>query len=88
MEWIIGISAILAILFCAAVFTDKIIFDKKLQKIDPGMTGKEIQKAAHVKLKIIRIESNMYYARINSPLFIFRYQLTFRDGRLLQKHRI
>ena len=88
MEWLFAITAILTILLCALVFTDKIIFDKKLQKIDPGMTGKQIQAAANVKIKVIRIESNMYYAKISSPLTIFNYQLTFRDGRLLQKNRI
>ena len=88
MEWIFAIAAVLAVLFCAVVITDKIVFDKKLQQIEVGMTGKEVQRAANIKLKIIRLEKNMYYARISSPFSMFKYQLVFRDGKLLQKHRI
>lgn len=88
MEWIFASAAVLAVVFCAVVITDKIIFDKKLQNIEIGMTGKEIQRVANVRLKVIRLEKNMYYARINSPFSIFKYQLVFRDGKLLQKHRI
>lgn len=85
MEWIFAIAAILAVVFCTVVIADKIVFDKKLQNIEIGMTGKEIQKAANVKLKVIRLERNMYYARISSAFTIFKYQLVFRDGKLLQK---
>lgn len=88
MEWIFASAAIIAVLFCAVVITDKIIFDKKLARIESGMTGKQVQQAANIKLKIIRIEQNMYYARISSPFSIFKYQLIFRDGKLLQKHRL
>ena len=88
MEWIFASAAIIAVLFCAVVITDKIIFDKKLARIESGMTGKQVQQSANIKLKIIRIEQNMYYARISSPFSIFKYQLIFRDGKLLQKHRI
>lgn len=88
MEWFFAIAALLAVGFCVIVFADKITFDKKIQNIEQGMTGKQIENKANLKLDVIRIEGNTYYAKIYSPLKMFKYQLLFKDGKLLQKHRV
>lgn len=71
-----------ALAFAGCVITDKILISKKLKAMRAGMTGYQVQEAAKVKLKFISMSGEYYYAKVISPLRFFRYELTFKNGRL------
>ena len=87
IELVFSIISILSLVFCILVMTDMIIFLQKVKEIKTGMTGKEIQRITGLKLKIIRIESNVYYAQIISHFTMFKYRLVFCNGKLISKQR-
>lgn len=87
MEIFFCILAVLSLIFCSVVVVDKTIFDLNMRKIDPGMTGKEIERETGRKVTIVSIEKDRFYARIVSPLTLFRYRLIFINGKLVSKQR-
>lgn len=87
MEIFFSIVSILSLIFCILVIVDMTIFSSKMRNVSSGMTGKEIQDATGLKLKILKIESGVYYARIVSSLSFFHYRLVFCNGKLISKQK-
>ena len=87
VEIIFSIISVLSLIFCILVIVDSTIFSQKIKEVRTGMTGKEVQDITNMKLKILKIEGNVYYARISSYLTMFRYRLVFCNGKLISKQR-
>lgn len=87
VEVFFAIVSILSLLFCSAVIIDKTVFTQKVREISAGMTGREIQNITGLKVKITEVKGNVFYARINSTLSLFRYRLAFCNGKLVSKQR-
>ena len=87
VEIIFSIISILSLIFCILVIVDSTIFSQKIKEVRTGMTGKQVQEATNMKIRILKVEGNVYYARLSSYLTMFRYRLVFCNGRLLSKQR-
>lgn len=87
LEIIFAILSVLSLVFCVAVMIDMTIFNSKIRDVKSGMTGKEIQRITNLKLKILKIDGNVYYAQIISTLTMFKYRLVFCNGKLISKQR-
>lgn len=87
VEIFFSIISILSLAFCSIIIIDKSLFTQKLRNIEFGMTGKEVQEAANIRLEIVKIDGNIYYARIKSYLSLFKYRLVFCNGKLFSKQR-
>lgn len=87
MEIFFGILAMLSIIICTLIIVDKTLFEKKINSIDVGMTGREIQENTGLRLRIIKVDGNTYYARVISVSTIFKYRFAFYDGKLVNKQR-
>lgn len=70
----------LALATCAIV--DRVLVGRKIKAIKSGMTGYQVQEATETKLKFISMSGEYYYAKMVSPLHFFKYELTFKNGRL------
>lgn len=87
LEIVFSIISILSLIFCTAVMIDMTLFNSKIRDVRTGMTGKEIQRQTNLKLKILKVDGNVYYAQIISTLTMFKYRLVFCNGRLISKQR-
>lgn len=87
IEIVFSILSILSLIFCITVMVDMTVFNQKVKEIRKGMTGKQIQNLTGLKLKILKVEANVYYAQVTSVLTMFRYRLVFCNGKLINKQR-
>lgn len=89
VEIIFSIISILSLIFCTVIIIDRTIFTQKMHSIETGMTGKEIQEATGLKIRVTKIENRgtIYYAKVHSFLTLFKYRLAFCNGKLVSKQR-
>ena len=87
IEIIFSIFSIASLLFFTLVVIDRVIFENKLKTVAEGMTGAQIQESSGLKLEILKVSGNTYYARIQSRLTIFKCRLIFLNGKLVSKQR-
>lgn len=87
MEIVFGIISVLALVFCIIIVLDRALFMYKIKKIKNGMTGRQIENETNLRLRIFKIEGNSYNAQVISMLTIFKYRLTFFEGKLISKVR-
>ena len=79
------IAIVILTVFVVVILLDNGFFKRKIEKIETGLTGEEIQNKYNVKLKNIEVDDDGYTARIYSKTGIFKYQLVFEGGKLVRK---
>ena len=83
---IIALVAILVLtVFVVVILLDNGFFKRKIERIEIGLTGGEIQNKYNVKLKNIEVNEDGYVARVYSVTRLFKYQLVFENGKLARK---
>ena len=87
MDVVFTIFFMLCLIIFIILIIDNVIFRSKTSMIETGMTGKEIQERTGLKVIIVSVQGNVYYARIQSKLTLFSYRLAFSNGRLVSKQR-
>ena len=83
---IIALVAICVLfVFALVVLLDKGFFKRKIEKVELGMTGEEIQNEHNIKFRNITVSENGYTAKVSSFTRLFKYEFIFEEGKLIGK---
>lgn len=86
---ILAVALTILIVVLTIVIMEKIFFSRRMKRIQPGMTGKDIEHVTGYKLRVMDVDpmKNTFTARVRSPLRLFSYNLYFRNGRYSRRER-
>lgn len=85
LEIIILIGVIILFGFTVTILLDKGFFKRKIEKVEIGMTGEQIQNDVGLKVIPVEIYDTGYIAVVRSWTKIFKYHFEFENGVLVRK---
>lgn len=84
-EYILLIGIIVLFGFTVTVLLDKGFFKRKIERVEIGMTGEQIQNDIGLKVIPVEIFDDGYIAVVKSWTKLFKYHFEFKDGVLVRK---